>query len=331
MSSCFQVFRPFYQISTVPFFEKQSPNKNIPIGSTLWCNFHSRHAWIFLVLVLVFCSWTSWLIHDSQGYPVWSWAESTCTSSQCGDVTQSAAEGNVSENFGEVGFPKLSRSVLVTQNGFAWCKASTSGGLAKPQHPDLACYTRRPKTNWAVKRLYIFLFKRKSAGLKGQFFWMGPGCVWCKMTMNIDSNGGIHFWFLILANGANMFFLPLKTPVFSPKNCTLTGAVTVETVFGSTVYSSDFKAKNGSDALQLPKRCFAVHSILHQHILVKLKKKADTLPARWGQFRLVLFFFKRNPLKFTSLIWVSTLGSFFHCFLVQMPQKKPNGWGKFSW
>ena len=177
---CLHVFRFLdHYIRSVPFFEKQSPNKNIPIGSTVWCNFHSRHVWIFLVLVLVFCSWTSWLIHDSQGYPVWSWAESTCTSSQRGDVTQSAAEGNVSENFGEVGFPKLSRSVLVTQNGFAWCKASTSGGLAKPQHPDLACYTRRPKTHWAVKRL-CFLFKQKCRFERGTFFGWVPGvCVLC--------------------------------------------------------------------------------------------------------------------------------------------------------
>lgn len=64
------------------------------------------------------------------------------------------------------------------------------------------------------------------------------------------------------------------------------GAVTVETVFGSTVYSSDFKAKNGSDALQLPKRCFAVHSILHQHIVVKLKKKAATSADKPSFFRI---------------------------------------------
>ena len=78
--------------------------------------------------------------------------------------------------------------------------------------------------------------------------------------------------------------------MFCPfKHCALTGAVTVETVFGSTVYSSDFKAKNGSDALQLPKRCFAVHSILHQHIVVKLKKKADTSPAKMRAVCVVFF------------------------------------------
>ena len=103
--------------------------------------------------------------------------------------------------------------------------------------------------------------------------------------------------------------------MFCPfKHCALTGAVTVETVFGSTVYSSDFKAKNGSDALQLPKRCFAVHSILHQHIVVKLKKESRRLASK-NEGGLCRVFSKESvevlPLWFEFQRWFQPFHLFF--------------------
>lgn len=64
------------------------------------------------------------------------------------------------------------------------------------------------------------------------------------------------------------------------------GAFSVETVFGSDVYSSDCKPKAGADDFQLPTRCFVVRSSLHQQILVKLRKKAANGPEKASFFRV---------------------------------------------
>lgn len=64
------------------------------------------------------------------------------------------------------------------------------------------------------------------------------------------------------------------------------GAFSVETVFGSDVYSSDCKPKAGADDFQLPTRCFVVRSSLHQQILVKLRKKAANGPEKPSFFRV---------------------------------------------
>ena len=146
--------------------------------------------------------------------------------------------------------------------------------------------------------------------------------------------GGIHFWFLILANTAQtacFFFFPLRhTCVFFPKKLYLDrsshcwNGLWLHCLFVRLQSQEWIWCLAASEAML---RCALDFASAHSGETEE-ESVRHFASKNEGSFVCCCccccFFFKWNPLKFTALIWVSTLGSFFHCFLVQVPPKKPN-------
>eukprot|EP00438_Fugacium_kawagutii_P010192 Skav234224 [mRNA] locus=scaffold1464:151314:153224:+ [translate_table: standard] len=93
-------------------------------------------------------------------------------------------------------------------------------------------------------------------------------------------------------------------------------AFVVETIFGSDIYSSDFKLKAGDDEFQLPNRCLVVRSCLHQQVIVKLRKKSASHGGAPGDSLEKASFFRA---RIADLIYRTRDGSWSPAFQLEGP------------
>ena len=181
MSSVFLFLKCFSTIILycTDFFENNiSRQKTFKQDSAFWWNFsHSRHLWFFLVLVvLVFCSWSSWLMKmipkDIQFALERSQLALAANVVMLHRVLLKVMSQKTSE---KLVFPNCQGLSLSPKMDLLDVKQPPVEGLLSL---NIQIWLVAPGALRQPDLLkdYVF-FWNKSGDLTGQFFWWVPGCV----------------------------------------------------------------------------------------------------------------------------------------------------------